>query len=52
MTENPETDPRSLTVAVPAYAADDVKAYRISGEEVTQVDEDTGIYPVLSLIHI
>lgn len=46
VTENPETDPRSLTVAVPAYAADDVKAYRISGEEVTQVDEDTGIYPV------
>ncbi len=46
ITENQHTDPRSLTVGIPDYAADDVKAYRISGEEVTQVDEDTGIYPV------
>lgn len=46
VTENPDMDPRSLTVGIPAYAVEDVKAYRISGEEVTQADEDTGIYPV------
>lgn len=46
VTENPDTDPRSLTVAIPSYGVEDVKAYRISGEEVTRVEEDTGIYPV------
>lgn len=46
ISDNPETDPRSLTVGIPEYAADDEKAYRISGEEVTEEDEDTRIYPV------
>lgn len=46
ITDNPETDPRSLTVGIPEYAVDDVKAYRISGEEVTDEDEDAGVYPV------
>lgn len=46
VTENPDTDPRSLTVAIPSYGVEDVKAYRISGEEVTRVEADTGIYPV------
>lgn len=34
ITDNPEADPRSLTVGIPDYAVDDVKAYRISGEEI------------------
>lgn len=46
VTENPDTDPRSLTVGIPAYGEDDMKAYRISGEEVTDAERDTGIYPV------
>lgn len=46
ITGNPETDPRSLTVGIPEYAVDDVKAYRISGEEVDEEIEDTGVYPV------
>lgn len=47
ITENPETDPRSLTVGIPDYAVDDVKFYRISGEEVTEEEnEGTRIYPV------
>lgn len=46
ITDNPEADPRSLTVGIPDYAVDDVKAYRISGEEISDEDEDTGIYPV------
>lgn len=46
VTENPDTDPRSLMVGIPEYAEDDTKAYRISGEEVDESEEDTGIYPV------
>ncbi|HIW74644.1 MAG TPA: VWA domain-containing protein [Firmicutes bacterium] len=46
ITDNPDTDPRSLTVGIPAYAADDVKAYRISGEDVPDEEQDTAIYPV------
>ena len=45
ITDNPEADPRSLTVGIPEYAADDVKFYRISGEEVTEEEEGTQIYP-------
>lgn len=46
ITENPETDPRSLTIGIPEYATEDEKAYRISGEEVPEEDESTGVYPV------
>lgn len=46
ITGNPETDPRSLTVGIPEYAVDDEKAYRISGEDVAEEEEDTAIYPV------
>ncbi len=45
ITDNPEADPRSLTVGIPDYAVDDVKFYRISGEEVTEEEEGTRIYP-------
>ena len=46
ITENPEADPRSLTVGIPDYSMEDVKAYRISGEEVPEEDGGTGVYPV------
>ncbi len=46
ITDNPETDPRSLTVGIPEYGIDDMKAYRISGEDVLEEEQDTAIYPV------
>lgn len=46
VTGNPDTDPRSLTVAIPAYSTDDTMAYRISGEPLDDTETDTGIYPV------
>lgn len=46
VTQNVDTDPRSLTVNVPSYQTSDQKAYRISGDPVEEGEDTEGIQQV------
>lgn len=45
VTANPQRDPRLLTVGVPEYHAQNSRAYRISGEAVTEEELSSGARP-------